>query len=42
MRQKALRTGALVATAWLVACGGNDAPESASGQPADGALTLQA
>jgi hypothetical protein len=38
MLQKALRMAALVTTAWLVACGGNDAQEPT----ADGALTLQA
>jgi hypothetical protein len=34
MLQKALKTATVVATALLVACGGNDAPESTSGQPA--------
>lgn len=42
MLQKALRTATVVTTVLLVACGGNDAPESTSGQPADGAATLQA
>ena len=42
MLQKALRTATVVTTLLLVACGGNDAPESTSGQPADGAPTLQA
>lgn len=42
MLHKALRTAALVTTAWLVACGGNDAQEPTAGLPADGAPTLQA
>lgn len=35
MLQKALKTATVVATALLVACGGNDAPVSASAQPSD-------
>lgn len=42
MLQKALRTATVVATALLVACGGNDEPASASGQPAGETPTLQA
>lgn len=42
MLHKALRTATVVATAWLVACGGNDAPESTPGQPAGETPTLQA
>lgn len=42
MLQKALRTATVVATALLVACGGNDAPESTPGQPAGETPTLQA
>ncbi len=42
MLHKALRTATVVATALLVACGGNDEPASASGQPAGETPTLQA
>ena len=42
MLHKALRTATVVATALLVACGGNDAPESTPGQPAGETPTLQA
>lgn len=42
MLQKALKTATVVATALLVACGGNDAQESASGQPVVETPTLQA
>jgi hypothetical protein len=42
MLHKALRTATVVATAWLVACGGNDAAESTPGQPAGETPTLQA
>lgn len=42
MLQKALKTATVVATAWLVACGGNDEPASTPGQPAGETPTLQA
>lgn len=42
MLHKALKTATVVTTAWLVACGGNDEPASASGQPAGEMPTLQA